>query len=225
MIFHVTSFVAGLLLLMFPADGLLTSSVELRGFDAFRTLERDSRARPWWWVPLLWIDPFRGFVGAGLLTESLGIPSADWAVIPRAGYALALAVFGLAVVVQMLTRREKGVFLAPIFFISGIVASLVPWPVSVIGLAMALTGMFAFRQFHAFFSMGFATVCFLGFVLTAGLVWLVPALEVLGVPAIAMLLSDRELELPVHRFSRRERPKVDSLMAEPAASAGASRSR
>lgn len=68
MTIHWSVFVPGVLLLLYPADRLLSSLVELRSFDCFQNLDNSPRYRPWWWVPALWIDPLRGFAGTWLLT-------------------------------------------------------------------------------------------------------------------------------------------------------------
>jgi hypothetical protein len=112
-----------------------------------------------------------------------------------------VAILGVAVLCQTLTRRDEGVLLAPIGFVAGVVAVLVPWPVALIGLAMAATGLFAFRQFHAFFSAGLATVACLGLVLDANIVLLVPALTALALPLVIGLLTRSTLELPVRNTS------------------------
>lgn len=195
MTIHVGWLVVGIGLLLFPADRLLSSLVRLRTFDCFGDDKATGRQRPWWWVPALWVDPIRGFAGAYLLNSALVSPT-YWAAIEKGPYAIVVAVLCLAVVVQMFTRLERDTFLAPLGFVSGIVAAFAPWTVTLITVTMGLTGMFAFRRFHAFFSSAFAAVAFLGFVLGAGPAWLIPALAVLGLPWILAALTHRSLEVP-----------------------------
>jgi hypothetical protein len=68
--------------------------------------------------------------------------------------------------------------------------------------------MFAFRRFHAFFGIGFGTVGFLGFVLDASPLWLVPSLIVLGLPWLITAMTARSLEIPTrhHTPSTKHRP-------------------
>lgn len=202
MTIHWSVFVPGLVLLIFPADRLLSRVVELRSFDCFQTLENSPRHRPWWWVPALWLDPVRGFAGAWLLQHAFGLASVTWAAAPKAEYASFVALLGLGVLCQTFTRRgDRGVLLAPIGFVAGIVVALTPWPVSLIGLVTAALGLFALRQFHVFFAFGLAAVALLGFVLGAAPMWLGPAVGALALPIVAGLVTGSTLEVPTRNDS------------------------
>jgi hypothetical protein len=102
MTIHWSLFVPGVLVLLYPADRLLSSLVELRSFDCFQNLENSPRYRPWWWVPALWVDPLRGFLGTFLLQRAVEIPAVTWALIPKAEYALLVGVVALGVLSQTL---------------------------------------------------------------------------------------------------------------------------
>lgn len=186
----------GLLLLLFPADRLLSSTVVLRSFESFRTLEDSPRHRPWWWVPVLWIDPIRGLVGTLLVKQALAIVSEEWALVPLAAYWSMTVILGLAVLAQIFTRRDRDVLLAPIGFVAGVVAALIPWPVAGIAFPLAFAGLFGFRSFHAFFSVGLAAIAIIGFALRAKVAWVAPAVGVLSLPIIAGFLARATLELP-----------------------------
>jgi hypothetical protein len=197
MTIHWGLFVPGVLLLLFPADRLLSSRVELRSFACFQSLENSPRFRPWWWVPVLWLDPLRGFFGAYLLRRAFAIGSTTWELVPKAEYAALVALLAVAVVGQTFTRRgDRGVLLAPLGFVAGIVGALTPWPVALIALVTALLGLFGFRQFHAYFAFGLGAVTLLGPVLDVGMMWIVPAVGVFALPIIAGLVTDSTLELP-----------------------------
>lgn len=196
MTIHWSLFAPAVLLLLYPADRLLSSAVQLRSCDDFQNLDRGARHRPWWWLPLLWIDPFRGFLGAWLLRRALALETNDWSQIARSPYGLLLAIVGLAVLCQTFTRREEHVLLAPVGFVAGVVTALLPWPVAAIGLAMGATGLFGFREFHAFFAVALAAVGVIGFALDAPACWLIPAVGLLGLPVAAGLLTGSTLEFP-----------------------------
>ena len=73
MTIHWSLFVPSVLLLVFPADRLLSSLVELGSLDCSQGLENGPRHRPWRWVPALWLDPLRGFPGTLLLPIITGL--------------------------------------------------------------------------------------------------------------------------------------------------------
>jgi hypothetical protein len=155
---HASLFAPGLLLLLFPADRLLSSTTELRTFAHFQRLENSPSHRRWWWVPLLWLDPVRGFAGAWLLTSPLREAPTSWAALPKPAYALVVALLAASVLCQLPTRRDRAALLAPVGFVAGLVAALVPWTASGLGLTLAVTAMLGFRQFHAFFTVGLFAV-------------------------------------------------------------------
>lgn len=201
MTFHLSLLAPGVLLLLFPADRLLSSRVELRSFDCFHTLGRNARARPWWWVPALWLDPVRAFVGACLLQRALELRGVFWTATPKPEYALCVAVLAVGVAVQTFTRRDRGVLLAPLGFVTGLLAALTPWPVALIGAGAALLGLFAFRQFHAYFAFGLFAVAALGVVLNAPMMWIVPGIGAFALPIIISFLTGGALELPTRNSS------------------------
>lgn len=201
MILYPGLLVSGLFLLLFPADRLLSRVVELRSFESFRSLEDSPRQRPWWWVPLLWLDPLRAWAGAICLRTALVAPAYDWAATDKAPYFIMVAALGVAVACQMYNRRDQESLLAPIGFVAGLVAALAPWYVGVVSVAVAGIGIFGFRSFQAFFPMGFAIVCFLGAVLERSTPWLIPAAAVLAVPIVVGFFSGRSLDLPVRDSS------------------------
>lgn len=197
-------FVPGVVLLLYPADRLLSSLVELRSFDCFQSLENSRRYRPWWWVPVLWLDPLRAFLGALLLQRALGVADATWTLTPKPEYALLVGVIGVGVVCQMITRRgNSGVLLAPIGFAAGIVLALTPLTVAALGIVTATLGLFAFRQFHAFFAFGLVAVGVFGIVLDTEMIWIGPAVGVLALPIVAGVVSGSTLELPTRNASGR----------------------
>lgn len=207
MTIHWSLFVPGLVLLLYPAGRLLSSQVELRSFDWFQNFESSPRDRPWWWVPVLWLDPLRGFAGTVLVRRATaGMTDVAWSLMPKPEYALFVAVLAVGVACQTIPRRgNAGVLLAPIGFVAGVVAALAPWPVAAIGIVAAAVGLFAFRQFHAFFAFGLVAVAVLGLVLGAELEWILPAAGAFALPLIAAVVTDSTLEVPTRRASGRPR--------------------
>ncbi|HVU35319.1 MAG TPA: hypothetical protein VHE61_17920 [Opitutaceae bacterium] len=197
-------FVPSVLLLLVPADRLFSPQVELRSFDCFRRPGSSEAHRPWWWVPALWLDPWRAFFGASLLRRGLALQSNHWDLVPKSAYVVFLAVVGVAIVAQTFSRRaDHGVLMAPIGFVSGITAALAPWPVAVIGVITAFLGLFAFRQFHAYFGFGLVAIGVLGFILEASMTWIGPAVGAFALPLVAGLVTNCTLEFPVRNASGR----------------------
>jgi hypothetical protein len=210
MTIHWSLLVPGLLLLWFPADRLLSRAVQLRSFDCFQSLERSRRHRPWWWVPVLWLDPGRGFLGSWLLMRAFALEEAPgFSFVPVLPYGMAVGVLILAVLIQTFSRREEGVLLAPIGFVVGLVLAITSWPVAAVGLTMGLVGLFAFREFHAFFAVSLVAVAVLGFAFEVPPMWLLPAIGALALPVAAGVMTGRTLELPTRDASS---PRGDAIL-------------
>lgn len=203
MTIHWILFVPAVLLLLFPADRLMSSAIELRSFDCFQSLENSPRFRPWWWVPVLWLDPIRAFAGTWLLLEGLALKTGPWDPVPVGPYVLVLAVLIAGGAWQTFTRRgDRGVLLAPVGYVAGVVCALTPWSVSLLAIVSAALGLFAFRKFHAFFAFGSGAVALLGFALGAELAWIAPAVGVFALPIVAGLVTASTLEIPTRNASR-----------------------
>ena len=84
---------------------------------------------------------------------------------------------------------------------AGVVVALTPLTVALIGIVTAALGLFAFRQFHAFFAFGLAAVCLLGTVLGVGMMWIGPAAGVFALPILAGLVTGSTLEVPTRNAS------------------------
>lgn len=188
----------GALLLVFPADKLMGSTVSLRTFDSFQNLEDRPGGRPWWWVPILWLDPLRAFAGLWLVKAAPGV-SLAWLHGHNVAYWGLVLGLALAVTLQSLTRREPDVQLAPIGFVGGIVAALLPWPAAVLSLVLAIAALFALRSYFAFFVTGLIAVPILGVVLKADMPSLIPAILVLGLPVLLCLTRGATMEIPAHK--------------------------
>lgn len=198
MTLHWVLFAPAIFLLLFPADRLLSSLVELRSFDCFNSLDNSPRHRPWWWVPALWLDPVRGFGGTWLLMRALEMDVRFWSQLPKDGYGVLLAIVVAGVGIQIFTRRGGGgVLLAPIGFVAGVVVALTPPVLAAPVLIAGVLGVFGFRQFQAFFWCGALALPLLGLAIGTAAFWVVPAAAALALPALTAWASGSTLELPV----------------------------
>jgi hypothetical protein len=194
--FDLLTLVPALLLLWFPTSGMLSQKVQLRTWESFQILHSAKTVRPWWWVPALWIDPGRGAAGVYLLKKSLGLQVTFWSQTPHTEYYVMICVLLVGVMAQLYSRREEGVMLAPMGYVLGVVVMLLPWTVAIAGVVLAITGLFAFRYYEAFFLGGALGVAILGALLRMEWVWWVPAVAVSVLPLIATLVTGKSMELP-----------------------------
>ncbi len=190
-----------MLLLLIPANALLSTRVQLRTLESFHSLDSARRYRRWWWVPALWLDPLRAFGGVWLVKASLSLEYQYWTQAMLPDFALLFGLLLVSMAVQLYTSREAGVMLAPIGFLIGVIAALAPWSVAGVGLVGGLVGLFGFRHFAGFFVGCSVGVGFFSFVLDPSLVWTIPLIATAFVPLGACLVTGRTLELPTRDAS------------------------
>jgi len=153
---------------------------------------------------MLWLDPFRGYLGAWLLISALGLTPSSWEMMPKLGLSVLLGVICLSALSQTLSRRDHGVVLAPIGFVSGVVVAIVPGVAPFICLAIALLAMFGFRQFYAFFAIGVIALPLLGFVFASSFGLIAAALPMFFVPLMVGMLTHSSFEIPWHVSESRQ---------------------
>lgn len=192
-----TLFLPAIILLLFPADQMLPARVKLRSLGHF-PLYRKTNRRPWWWVAALWIDPLRGFGGSWLLVRALGLDTPWWSQMPKTGFGVLLGVLAFAAISQIFTRRDPRVILAPVGFVCGASIGLLPGFAPFVGLATALIGMFAFRQFYAFFAIGLLVLPPLGLLFGAPPALLGASLLLFLLPLITGRVTNFAMEIPTH---------------------------
>ena len=200
-----------LLLLLWPADWLLSKRVELRSIDSFRSLNHAPRYRPWWWVPALWLDPMRAFAGSWLLQRALNAGSLENDFVFSGAYVLLLSILAAGMAVQLFTRRESGVLLAPLGYTVGMAMSLTTWSVVLVATLVAVTALLALRAFPAFFAGGLVITALVGLVFQVGIAGLVPAVMVFALPLLVSGLTRRVMELPC----RSNAPKIPAKHLPP----------
>lgn len=193
---HWTLLLPGMLLVLFPADRLLSAKVKLRTLESFRSLDDSPHDRPWWWVPTLWLDPVRAAAGTWMLLKALDLDTMGLAPVSTMPIALAAGLLGPAVILQCGTARDPESLLAPIGFLSGLAAVLLPLAVALPGVAAALLAMLAFRHFHIFFSVGAAAVVLLGLILQTEPWRLAVGGGAFVLPLLVVFATKRTLELP-----------------------------
>ena len=166
-----------------------------------RVLRRDptltARLIRWWRLPLLWIDPVRGYMVAWLLLDGLRpVRNASAGMIY--GEIGLTALMLLAVLkVQTGHRRQERESIAPVLFLGGMLAALLPgtvWtPAFVLGVATAIamngfTGGFMFAAF---------AVIGAGYIYKCSLLNLATALLLLVAPILLNWVRETRLVAPV----------------------------
>jgi hypothetical protein len=140
-----------------------------------RVLERpaeDRRGRRRWWkLPLLWIDPVRGFVSGYYLTQAFEVPPeatdawARWTPVLLT-WLLIMAVF----YVQTLGREKTDESRSPSGFSCGFILPLLGPMTGIAAILLGVSSALAFRKYEAGYLIAGLAALALGAVFGAGII-------------------------------------------------------
>ncbi len=148
---------------LIPPRCLIKGEVRYLTFEdmwtkAIRPMHGDHRRRRWWKLPLVWMDPFRGFVTAYYVLEAFPKPPRGSG-IPPFRYLSAIAVTLLICLwMQTVGRRAAGETISPTAFLAGIIVIVLPPEVSLPVLVVGLATIVAVRD-YAFGYYAAALIC------------------------------------------------------------------
>lgn len=201
MIIHWLPLLAGLLLGLIPPRLLLAPECRYLAFEELlqrlSPSTRDGRRRRWWKLPLLWIDPVRGYVVAGFLMKSF-TPSEE-----AEGLLLRLPLLWVGLLlfvmiwVQTTGRGHKNETLAPVGFAAAVAFAILPLSISLPVLILSGASTFALGSWTAGYWAGVIACAGLGFIYF-GLNQLVATATVLiALPWVLSWLQRGRLVVPV----------------------------
>ncbi len=195
--------ILGSMLGLVPPRLLLQPDCRYLSFEDLwsRVLRRDdtlkSRRIRWWRLPLLWIDPLRGYMVAWFLLDGLRP-------VPKASPGLVYAEIGLTALmllsvlkVQTGHRSKERESIAPVLFLGGMLVALLPWtvwaPAFVLGVATAI----AMNGFIAGFLFAALAVIGAGYIYMSSFFTLATALLLLVAPILLNWVRDTRFVAPV----------------------------
>lgn len=189
-------FVPALVLLFYPSYAGGSARLRLCGYEDIR-YNRGGAAKSGVRNLRMWLDPARAFAGAWLLRHSWVVEAplpGVWKYVPLAATMLVIAA---ALGVQMHTRYDSTVLLAPIGFCTGLVFALLPTQVALLVVVFAAASLMAFRGWWAFFLCGAAAAAGFGYMLLRTNLWMAGSVAVLLEPLFLSLLIKRQLTFAV----------------------------
>ena len=205
-------FCPALMLLFFPLDALLSKRLKLRSYEHLNFEEGAWARKPSaWWTPSLWLDPARAFLGAWLLANAWAIEDAGGGLMKWVPFLTTGLLLALATGVQLHTRRDGSVLLAPTGYIAGIWFALLSPAVALLAVVVAVVGVFAFRTWSAFFFCGAAYAGCAGLWLM-GKDLIVPLSAGLAMmPWVISAISQRTLMQPLHAIGYSKQAPVREI--------------
>lgn len=192
----------GLLLGFVPPRLLLNSECRYLTFEEFwfRVLKRqggEGRRRRWWKLPLVWIDPVRGYVAAWMLLDAFE-PAADASgLMVHLPSAISCGLIMLAVAVQTTGRAHERESLSPGGFVAGAMLRMLPPQVSIAVLVIGASASMAIQGYAVGYLAACATMAVAGFLFMGKSVVLLGALGVMMMPVFLNWFRGTRMVMPV----------------------------
>lgn len=194
--------VCGLALGLVPPQLLIKSEVRYLHFDTVwtRIAGKDPttrRRRRWWKLPLVWIDPVRGYVVAQFISDA-------FRALPHANHFLRLApllcvclCLAIVLLVQTGGRAAQEETVAPCGFLAGMLVPLLPLIVVVCAIALGAAMMIATKRFAAGFITAALVTGVLGYVFLRAVPRVACCAFLVSVPFLVSWFRARPLVMPM----------------------------
>lgn len=168
MVTHWIPLLSGLFFGLIPPRSLINSECRFLQFDRLwrRVVIKEAggeRRRRWWKLPLVWIDPVRGYVSAWLLSTAFE-PAFESTSLERGLILLATATLLFLVLwVQTRGRIRAGETISPSSFLGGMMLALLPPVVACAAIAIGVATAVAMKSFAAGYLVASATTLAIGY--------------------------------------------------------------
>ncbi|MBC8010368.1 MAG: hypothetical protein H7067_09755 [Burkholderiales bacterium] len=193
---------AGILLGLVPPRLLINCDCRYLAFEdlwtkVLRRPAEEGRRRRWWKMPLVWIDPCRGFVVAWLLRSAF-TPLREGTAFERLlPVILSCVLLVIVVWLQTCGRRDERESLSPTGFMAGVILQMLPPTVAVATLVMGAASAVAMQSFTAGYLAAALTAAGVGFAFMGKSFTLASATLLIGLPVVINFLRGTRLVMPV----------------------------
>jgi len=204
MIINWLTLIPGLFFGLIPPRLLINSECHYLGFEGLmarifpsRIKTEPSRRRRWWKLPLVWIDPVRGYATAVFISQAFtAVPKATG--VAKAAPLIATFLALLVIVcVQTSGRHSKGETLSPSGFLAGMMLALLPWIVALSAIVIGVTSAMAMTSFNAGYLFATMMTATCGYFFLGRSVWLACYTVLVATPMLLSWVGRTKLVVPV----------------------------
>jgi hypothetical protein len=202
MTIHWLPLLAGLLFGLIPPRLLMNCECRYLPFDelwtkVLRRPKEEVRRRRWWKLPLVWIDPCRGFVAAWLVRSAFTLTPEATSFDRLLSALLACALLVIVVWRQTAERVHERESLSPTGFMAGLIVQMLPPTVAGAALVMGAATAVAMQSFSAGYILAAITAAGVGFVFMGKSLTLASATLLIGLPLLINFFRGSRLVMPV----------------------------
>ncbi len=201
MVIHWFSLLGALFFGLIPPRLLIRTECRYLPFERLwervTTSEKKQRRRRWWKLPLVWIDPVRGYVAASLISDAFTVPVETTGVEKALPVVFTFLILLVMLCVQTSGRRKQGETVSPTGFLGGMIAALFPWIVTVSVLVIGVTAAVAMNSFIAGYLLATFTTAGCGYAFLGRSPWLAVYTTLVATPMVINWLRRTTLVMPL----------------------------
>ena len=202
MIIHWLPLLCGLFFGLIPPRLLINSECRYLSCAALweRVVTRgksNQRRRRWWKLPIVWIDPVRGFVTAISLVAAFEVADKPTAMQKLAPVAATFLVLFAVLWVQCRGRDTDKETLSPSAFLAGMMMGMLPPIVALSAIIIGIATAIALSGFAAGYIVATITTAVLGYVFLGRSPWLAAYTILVASPLLINWLRRTQLVMPV----------------------------
>lgn len=202
MIIHWLPLICGLFFGLIPPLRLINSECRYRQFDTLwarmtKRAETGQNRRRWWKMPLVWIDPVRGYVTGAFLHDAFR-PVHKAAGIEKVLPLIATALIIYAVIwVQTSGRRNQDETLSPSSFLGGMMIALLPLMVAISAIVIGTATAIAMASFTSGYLLAAISTAAIGYAFMGRSLWLPVYTVMVALPMLINWFRRTKLVMPV----------------------------
>lgn len=202
MVIHWIPLLCGLFFGLIPPRLLITSECRYLRFEALweriaNPNKTKQRRRRWWKLPMVWIDPVRGYFVADQLCQAFrSSPTATGA---QLALPLVFTFISLWIVlwVQTSGRQLYDETISPTGFLGGMMVAMLPLVVALSAIALGASTAVVMKRFAAGYLIAVLATAGIGFLFLKSSPWLAVYALLVGAPLFVSWIRRSSLVMPV----------------------------
>jgi lysylphosphatidylglycerol synthetase-like protein (DUF2156 family) len=162
-----------------------------------RKPEGNQRRRRWWKLPMVWVDPFRGYVAALYLKSAVTADPGSPGFVRIVAIVLCGFLVMTVVWAQTLGRLDERETICPAGFMAGLLFAMLPVTVAASVVVMAVSSTVAVRSYNAGFIVATITTAGLGFLFMGKSVSLAMTTVIVALPMVLCWQRGNRMVMPM----------------------------
>lgn len=168
MIIHWIPLLCGLFFGLIPSKLLITSECRYMRFDQLwnrltNSNKSTQRRRRWWKMPVVWVDPVRGYFVGDFLTHSFKVAPQSVGIAKILPLVATFLLLVIVVWVQTNGRKDADETVSPTGFLGGLMVAVLPLVVALSAIALAASTAVVMRRFAAGYVIAALTTVGIGY--------------------------------------------------------------